>query len=187
MKNNKYILWTNHPAEADIDNIADAMFDTYNAEYYGGAMTRADALAEAEAVLDSYLDDLRTDLSRLYTAGPVVVLASLGLWKGRVPAYKELNSCKVSDCLQLGSDDMYITIYMDALDDLRIDGVHHDGTNYYLFRSFKPELSAEQIDNFLNKVYNGKATRRDITRYTDSIGKLIKERYNDNRFSFFNA
>ena len=38
-----------------------------------------------------------------------------------------------------------------------------------IFRMFKEGLSQEQKDNFLNKIYNGKATKKDITRYTKSL------------------
>ena len=57
--------------------------------------------------------------------------------------------------------------------DLRADAVHHDGTNHYLYRVFKDGVTDTQIENLQDKIYNGKATRADITRVTKRLGDDI--------------
>lgn len=68
--------------------------------------------------------------------------------------------------------------YVDKLGDLRCEAVHHDGTNYYLYRVFKDNVSEEQIENLKWKIYCGKATRADITRVTKRLGDDIAKVYN---------
>lgn len=168
----RYTLYTNNPYDIDFDDYAndlreqgiiDPDTDDYDAMNYA-----LECLGEDYEVLMVDCADLRTD-------GEIICIGDLGLWNGRVSGYKELSTCNVSDCFRIGDD--YITIYVDRYNDLRADGVHHDGTNHYLFRSLKPDLSYVQEENFLNKLYTGAATRRDIARYTDNIGSLINTVY----------
>ena len=58
----------------------------------------------------------------------------------------------------------YSTWYVDRLGDLRCDAVHHDGTNHYLYRAYKENVSEAQIDRLKEKLYSGTATRADVTR-----------------------
>ena len=60
-----------------------------------------------------------------------------------------------------------------VIGDLRADAVHHDGTNHYLYRVFKDGVTDTQIENLQDKIYNGKATRADITRVTKRLGDDI--------------
>ena len=64
-----------------------------------------------------------------------------------------------------------------VIGDLRADAVHHDGTNHYLYRVFKDGVTDTQIENLQVKIYNGKATRADITRVTKRLGDEIAEVY----------
>ena len=104
----------------------------------------------------------------------ILVIGDLGLWFGRRSGYKEIPSGNIRDCLF--SDTDYTTWYVDKLGDLRCDAVHHDGTNHYLYRAFKPGVTEAQMDRLKDKIYNGTATRSDITRLTmrlgDEIGKV---------------
>ena len=87
---------------------------------------------------------------------------------------KRFPSGNIRDCLF--SDTDYTTWYVDKLGDLRCDAVHHDGTNHYLYRVFKPGVTEAQMDRLKDKIYNGTATRSDIIRLTmrlgDEIGKV---------------
>ena len=93
-----------------------------------------------------YLDDERTNLN-IQLSQPILVIADLGRWNGRVMGYKEIPSGNIQDCLY--SDTDYSTWYMDKLGDLRCDAVHHDGV----------------------------ATRADITRLTRRLGDEIARVY----------
>ena len=55
--------------------------------------------------------------------------------------------------------------------------IHHDGTNLYTYRAWKPEISHAQRSYFMQKVAIGKATRKDITRYTQRIGDRVADVY----------
>ena len=45
--------------------------------------------------------------------------------------------------------------------------------NHYLYRVFKDGVTDKQIENLQDKIYNGKATRADITRVTKRLGDDI--------------
>ena len=89
--------------------------------------------------------------------------------------YKEIPSGNIRDCLY--SDTDYSTWYMDKLGDLRCDAVHHDGTNHYLYRTYKDGVTEDQIDRLKGKIYDGVATRADITRLTRRLGDEIARVY----------
>lgn len=117
--------------------------------------------------LEGILDNINTN----YIKNDLIAIAGLGLWTGRRLAYKELDSLTdISTCMQ-----DYNTLYVER-NDLKIKAVHHDGTNYITIREFK-DISDEQKDHFLDKIYYGTVTPRDITRYTKAIGKTVYENY----------
>ncbi len=60
---------------------------------------------------------------------------------------------------------------------MRCDAVHHDGTNHYLYRTYKDGVSDAQIENLKEKIYRGTATRADITRITHRLGDEIGKVY----------
>ena len=116
---------------------------------------------------NDYLSDERINLD-IPLSQPILVIGDLGLWFGRRSGYKEIPSGNIRDCLF--SDTDYTTWYVDKLGDLRCDAVHHDGTNHYLYRVFKPGVTEAQMDRLKDKIYNGTATRSDITRLTMRLG-----------------
>ena len=68
-------------------------------------------------------------------------------------------------------------LYVDRLGDLRCDAVHHDGTNHYLYRCYKPGVRESQIDLLKEKILAGTVTRADITRVTRRLGDEIAKVY----------
>lgn len=137
---------------------------------------------DEETARDRAYDENNEDLEServnldIHVGQDIIIIADLGLWDGRHQAYKEVKSDNIRDCLS-GTTGDYVTWYVDDLGDLRCDDVHHDGTNHYMYRSWKPGISWTQKDNFLYKVYEGKATRADITRYTERLGDHIAKVY----------
>lgn len=121
-----------------------------------------------------YLSDERANLDIPHNQ-PIIVIADLGRWNGRFPAYKMIKSGNIKDCLY--SDTDYTEWYVDKYGDLRADAVHHDGTNHYLYRVFKDGVTDMQIDNLQNKIHKGKVTRADITRVTKRLGDDIANVY----------
>lgn len=119
---------------------------------------------------DDYLSDERRNLD-IQLSQPIIVIGDLGRWNGRVTGYKMIDSGNIRDCLYADTD--YTEWYVDKYGDLRADAVHHDGTNHYLYRVFKDGVTDKQIENLQDKIYNGKATRADITRVTKRLGDDI--------------
>ena len=96
----------------------------------------------------NYFDDELINLNR-ELGRHILVIADLGLWNGRRSGYKEIGT-NLRDCLYTNDDDM--RLYVDNLGDLRADGYHHDGTNHYLYRVYKPGVGEEAISNLKEKV-----------------------------------
>ena len=123
---------------------------------------------------DSYLADERVNLN-IQLSRPILIIGDLGRWNGRFSGYKEITSGNIKDCLY--SDTDYSTWYVDRLGDLRCEAIHHDGTNHYLYRVYKPGITDAQIDRLKEKIYDGIATRSDITRITQRLGDDIGKVY----------
>ena len=166
MVDGDHLIWSNY--HLDLDDWRDDLLaehpDATEAELY-------QLMYEAN---DRYLDDERVNLNTQYNC-PILVIADLGRWNGRTTGYKEITSGNIKDCLY--SDTDYSTWYVDHLGDLRCDAIHHDGTNHYLYRVYKPGVTDAQIDRLKEKIYDGTATRADITRITQRLGDDIGKVY----------
>ena len=101
----------------------------------------------------------------------ILCIADLGLWQGRKTGYKLLGD-NLNEILTVAQGDYY-KVYYDGYN-VRAEDNHHDGTNYYTFRVIKDNVN---IDNLLNKLYNGTATNNDINNYTKSLKSEIKSIY----------
>lgn len=161
----KHVIWT---SDVDVDDYKEWLEE----EYPDASETEKWELAEEENGMR--LDDERTNLD-IQLDADILVIANLGLWNGRHSGYKVLPSGNIKDCLYSDAD--YNTWYLDDRGDLCCDAVHHDGTNYYTYREWKPGVSEVQKENLLEKIYYGKATRRDITRVTRRLGDDIARVY----------
>ena len=135
---------------------------------------------KAKRVLfDSNTDDfLRLEIDRygkydVYLGEPIVIIGYLELWDGKRTGYKLPRSANLGDCFLAGPDDLVNTWYLDEHDDLVCEAIHHDGTNHILYRTWKPRTTQDQRSNFLKKVASNQVTRRDITRYTCSLGPVV--------------
>ena len=98
-----------------------------------------------------YLGDERMNLN-VQLSQPILVVADIGRWDGRYDGYAEIKTGNIKDCLYSEMD--MCEWYVDKYGDLRADAVH---------------LKA--------KIYDGKATRADITRVTRRLGDEIAAVY----------
>ena len=162
----RHIIWSNY----DLDY--EDWRDDLEAEYPD--LTEGERIALMYEINGDYLDDERMNLD-VQLSQPILVIADLGLWHGRRMGYKEIASGRISDCLY--SDTDYSTWYVDRLGDLRCDAIHHDGTNHYHYRTYKPGVRQSQIEKLKEKLYFGTATRADITRITRRLGDDIAKVY----------
>jgi hypothetical protein len=61
--------------------------------------------------------------------------------------------------------------------DFRMDGYHHDGHNYYLYRRYRDGVSSEDIEDFQCKILDHTLTEEDIDRVTVRLGDDIAKIY----------
>ena len=167
----EHLIWSDDWSE--IEAIAQGIAEERNAEAVGDEQIELD-YEEAERINADYLDDERINLN-IPTENEIVVIADLGLWNGRRMAYKLLKG-NVSNCLYFSRDGEGGRWYCDA-HNLLGEEHHHDGTNYYTYRERRSDISYDAWKNFLNKLYEGTATKRDISRYTKSLLPYVKEVY----------
>lgn len=123
----------------------------------------------------SYLGDEQANLN-LEVDSEIIMLMDIQRWDGHYHAYLLLHSENLADCLKISSWGNP-TWYLDELGDLCCEDAHHDGVNHYTFRAWQHGLSQKQKDNFLDKFYWGKATRKDVTRYTRTLGSYVANVY----------
>lgn len=136
--------------------------------------TEMERISLMYAINDDYLEDDRINLD-IKLDNPIIVIADIGRWNGRFSGYKEIESGNISDCLYTDMD--YATWYVDKNGDFRCDAIHHDGTNHYLYRTYKDGVSDYQKNRLKEKIYEGTATRADITRITRRLGDEIAKVY----------
>jgi hypothetical protein len=160
----KYTIWDSRPDYKDWKTDLESEYPDLSEE------ERINRMYE---INNDYFNDEEINLN-LELGRHILVIADLGLWNGRHSGYKEIGT-NLRDCLYTNDDDM--RIYIDNLGDLRADGYHHDGTNHYLYRVYKPGVGEEAISNLKEKIYCGTVTRRDITRITQRLGDYVAKIY----------
>ena len=163
-----HTIWT---SEINIEDWRDDICEAYPDE----ELTDDEIYDLAWRENNDSLEDERANLN-INVGDEILVLADLGLWDGRHNGFKMIHSENIADCLS-GTCGDHVTWYVDALGDLWCDDTHHDGTNIYLYRAWKTDISYAQRDYFLQKVRCGIATRKDITRYTRKIGTYVADVY----------
>ena len=121
-------------------------------------------------------DDFWQQMQGLTTDGGIILaIADLGRWNGRHQGYRVINSNKIAACLSDASYHDHIKFYTDNVGDFKLEGVHHDGRDYITYREVKETTTDNQLDRLTQKIYDGEATRADITRYTRGIGKKVSK------------
>lgn len=141
-------------------------------EEYGKSLTDEEIYEECYFMNETWYDVEKAELKRV-SEGEVLAIADLGRWNGRCSGFKELGS--LEEVLYSSCD--YERVYVDSNGDLRKDESHHDGDNCILYRYWKEGLTEQQKENFLAKIYHGKCTRKDITRYTRKAGVGIADAF----------
>lgn len=166
MAEDRHIIWSNY--DLDYEDWRGEL----EAEYPD--LTDNERMSLMYEINDEYLSDERINLN-IQLSQPILIIGDLGLWNGRRMGYKEIESGNIRDCLYSNCD--YTTWFVDKRGDLRCDAIHHDGTNHYLYRAYKPGISESAKENLKYKLYSGTATRQDITRVTRRLGDDIAKVY----------
>lgn len=166
-KGKKWIIWQN----LDLD-IADWDFSFWEEE--GRELTFDEKF---NIMLDENYESLEEERCNLNVKldGEIIIIANLGLWYGRRSGYRIIESGNIADCLY-DRDCEYLEWYCDKYD-FRCNAHHHDGSNHYLYREIRPELTDTQRENFLYKLTHGEINERTLRRYTKSIRPVIASIY----------
>lgn len=106
----------------------------------------------------------------------ILVLGDIGTWRGNRHGYRELGN-NLNDAFKLAFDTDYFELYVTDKGELKARGAHHDGTNYYTIRMWKPGLTDRQKETYLNKIFNGTDTAADMTYYTVRLGDIVGDVY----------
>ena len=116
-----------------------------------------------------YLDDERHNLNK-HIDGVIMVFADLGLWYGRRQGYQILGS-NIADILHSRCDEA--EWYGDGYN-IRGRMIHHDGTNYVLYRIAKDRDEAERI---AAKIYSGEIDEEGFRWRTRSLYPYVADVY----------
>ena len=143
---------------------------TLTREEYSKTITEEKLYDECNFNNQIWFEDTQRELCNA-DRGELIAIADLGRWNGRCSGYKVIKS--LPDVLYSNCDDE--ELYVDSNGDLHKSESHHDGSNSILYRYWKEGLSDTQKENFLDKIYNGNCTQKDITRYTRKAGLEIAE------------
>lgn len=127
---------------------------------------------ECQFINELWFKDTLQELKRV-SSGEVIAIGAIGTWRGHYSGYKELKS--LENCIYSSCEDEIL--YVDSNGDLRKEESHHDGSNSILYRYWKDNITVTQKQNFLDKIYSGKVTSRDITKYTKKCGVDIANTY----------
>lgn len=172
---NKHIIWSNYNLNLDdwMEGIKENL-DINEVDYSSWSREQfEDMMWETN---NEYFHDEQLNLN-IPTEGRIIAIADLGLWNGRRSEYKLKNDHNIRACLSFDADCDYGEWWVDSHNNLRSRQTHHDASHYILYREVKPEITSDQLDNFCWKLYNGKATSKDITKYTRALGKRVKDVY----------
>lgn len=118
---------------------------------------------------DMFLDDERGNLD-IEVDGYIVAFASLGLWDGRINGAKTIGS-NVKQILHSNCDS--VTWYCDVYN-VRCEAIHHDGTNYLMYRVAKDK---DEADRLAYKIAYEDMTEEQFRKATKSLRPYIAKVY----------
>lgn len=161
----KNIIWS---SDFDLDDFLENIRD----EHPG--LKDDEAYIYASEINDGYLDDEKANISTTLNES-ILIIGVLGRWDGIIPqAYRETDWSNPADCLTFEKDMDGGTWFISKDHELCSRQYNHDASSVFLYRVWRE--NAEK-DILLDKIYAGKATMEDISRYTLSLGKRIEHIY----------
>ena len=161
----KNMIWSNNPY------VMGGYVDDLMAE--DPTMDNDLAWATANSVSEDDLYSAKLDLS--IPLGDLIVIADLGLWNGRKKAYKVIPNATLADAITVAEGD-YIDWYVED-GEMKIDDVHHDGTNHYLFRTWKDGVDEFHKGLTLTLIDHGFTDKKDLDVDTRPLGADVANVY----------
>lgn len=167
----KRMIWSN-----DIDT-SDEAIQKIIMEYkeLGIILNRDDALVALYDRNSLWHDEEWSNLD-IATQNPILIIADLGLWSGRRLGYAVLDTQNVRAIFSSTIGDTQ-TFYGDAYN-IHCEDVHHDGTNYYLYRELIGPT--EVCTPLLDAIYQGKDHKKiknKLRRYSRSLLPYVADIY----------
>lgn len=161
-KEKDHLIWTN---EVDYDDWKDDLKEYYPDEEGYDDDYRMNAMYE---INNDYLDDEKANLNKELGVN-LVMIGYLSLWDGNRTGWKHINGTNLNDIFQ-GTCGDYITWYVNEEGDICCDDCHHDGTNHYVYRAIKNDITDWEFDELMDE---GKK----IDDLTEKLGHYVKEIY----------
>lgn len=116
---------------------------------------------------DAELDDERANLASCNDSFHMAVLTDRGLWNGRSKGFYIIENATLDRIFENFEDRP--TWFSDE-EDIRCEDVHHDGTNYYLYR----KITSDVLDEI---VYEGCPDDKWLLDNSESIEPLVRNVY----------
>lgn len=143
MKNtNKHTIWTNR---LDLEEYRNSM----PPEEIAG-LTDEELTSRMCEENELWLSDEKENLSKIQYNEPLLIISDLGLWRGRFPGYKDVDSGKLTDCFSCTCGE-FVEWYVDMYGNLR--------------------------EKLHDAILSGHATPTLYGRYTNAVGKDIANVY----------
>lgn len=175
MEQKSYIIWSDDPS--NMEDIKE--FKAYFTEEYPElAQIDEDRLYQYQTQdNETHLEDEKINLN-IDLGRPILAIASIGRWNGRVAGYKLIESGNIRDCLRsYVNGQSYDTFYVTPDGEFKQDEHHHDGTNYITYRLPRAGVSEKQLENLLSDICNGKFSWQQVDKITRKIGPDIAKVY----------
>ena len=161
----KQIIWSN---DSRIDDEEREYYQNFQRELLEDDSYMVSDEEWGEEV-NSWLDDARFNLNK-EVDGVIIAFSDLGLWRGRRQGYRILGS-NIADILHSSCEDC--EWYGDSYN-IRGRMVHHDGTNYVLYRVAK---SWEEAERIADKIYNLEIDEKGFRKLTRSLYPYVADVY----------
>lgn len=162
-------ILNDNAADYDFNETKRRMIEDYNYE----------ANISDEDVWDYIYEDIEWAYDReecnlnCETEGDIIAIASVDLWNGSCSGYKILDKNNLKEILYCGNED-FNHLYYDGFNVYK-KAIHHDGTNYIMFREVRPDVDIEKL---CDKIYNNEPiSKATLNRYTRSLRRYVKKIY----------
>lgn len=145
------ILYTNKNSNEDIEEARERAKEVYGYEVSDAKLW--DFIAEEERICwDDFMYEVKLWDKTNYPGSKVVLHGTCGTWRGSFEGGQIFDSLK--EAIQKAVDDKdYITVKVESDGELLVEGVHHDGTNYWRIKAITAK-GMDYLNRFDRSVYN---------------------------------
>lgn len=173
----KKIIWT---SDIDLEGWVDELRTEHSegiffTEYESFEDIPEHSLYERIDVLnDQNLQDEKMNLD-IPLDSSLIIYAELGLWNGKHYGVKVINDCNLTEIFARSEDRP--TWYVDDDNNVLCEDVHHDGTNYYLYRMLKKGITEDDFQSGLEDVADVKDLKPYVLKSTEPLGPMVSKVY----------